>query len=391
MLIREKVLQAADLLRQFDIDCWLTFVRESEMLHDPMLDFLVASHLTWPSALLVTAKGESFALVGQLDRKAVDDLEVYDRVLDYVEGLQDSLIRLLRELQPGTIAVNFSQDSEICDGLTHGMYLTLEGWLEKIGWQDRLVSAERICSCLKARKTPEEIRRIQSAIDHTEDIFRMVGEWIRPGMTERQIAEFMTAEVRRRGLTPGWGSHCPAVFTGPDTAGAHYRPTERVVEPGHILNMDFGVRCEGYVSDMQRTFYILEPGQDAAPPEVQRGFDTLRQAIELARQAIRPGAQGIGIDRLAREWIVAQGYAEFPHALGHQVGRYAHDGTALLGPAWPKYARRPFLLLEEGMVFTIEPRLTVFGRGVVTMEEIVRVASDDAPYLTRPQKELILV
>lgn len=63
---------------------------------------------------------------------------------------------------------------------------------------------------------------------------------------------------------------CPAVFTGPETAGAHYAPTDRKIEPGHVLNMDFGVRYEGYCSDMQRTFYILEPGQQEAPTEVKR-------------------------------------------------------------------------------------------------------------------------
>jgi Xaa-Pro aminopeptidase len=73
------------------------------------------------------------------------------------------------------------------------------------------------------------------------------------------------------------------------------------------------------------------------------------------------------------------------------VGRFAHDGTALLGPAWEKYANKPFEAIEERMVFTIEPRLTVPGRGVVTIEEMVLVTADGAEYLSDPQKELILV
>jgi Xaa-Pro aminopeptidase len=97
------------------------------------------------------------------------------------------------------------------------------------------------------------------------------------------------------------------------------------------------------------------------------------------------------VDRVARDYIVAQGYEEYPHALGHQVGRFAHDGTALLGPPWEKYARRPYEPIEEGMVFTLEPRLKVIDRGIVTIEEMVRVTSDHAEYLSDPQKELFLV
>jgi Xaa-Pro aminopeptidase len=127
------------------------------------------------------------------------------------------------------------------------------------------------------------------------------------------------------------------------------------------------------------------------PPEVRKGFDTIVDTVESSRRAIRPGATGLEIDALARRKLAAAGYEEFPHALGHQVGRFAHDGTALLGPAWEKYARKPFACLEPGMVFTIEPRLTVPGRGVVTIEEMVVVTASGAEYLSTPQKELLLI
>jgi Xaa-Pro aminopeptidase len=272
------------------------------------------------------------------------------------------------------------------------MYLTLRGMLAEIGFEDRLVSSEKIASSLKARKTPTEVERMQRAIDHTLDIFSMVKDYIEPGRTEKEIAAFMTAEAERRGLGFGWDpAHCPAVFTGPDTAGAHYQPTDRKAERGHVLNMDFGLKVEDYTSDLQRTFYLLEEGEEDAPEEVRRGFDTILTAIELARQALKPGVRGVEVDKVARDYIVSQGYEEFPHGLGHQVGRFAHDGTALLGPPWEKYASKPFETIEENMVFTIEPRLTVPGRGVVTVEEMVLVTADGAEYLAEPQKELILV
>jgi Xaa-Pro aminopeptidase len=317
---------------------------------------------------------------------------VYDHVTGYVEGIKGELLGTLKALDPASIAVNFSENSEVCDGLTHGMYLTLHRMLAEAGLEDRLVSAEKVASSIKARKTPTEIERMKRAIQHTLDIFSMVKGYIEPGRTEREIAAFMAREAEARGLEFGWDpSHCPAVFTGPDTAGAHYQPTDRKVEPGHVLNMDFGVKVEEYTSDLQRTFYILEEGEEKAPPEVERGFNTIVTAIELAREVLRPGVQGVTVDGIARAHILDQGYGEYPHGLGHQVGRFAHDGTALLGPAWEKYANKPFEPIEEGMVFTIEPRLTVPGRGVVTVEEMVLVTQDGAEYLANPQTELILV
>ena len=392
MLVNEKVGQAVEILREYEIDCWITFVRESGIMRDPMMDFLCPANMTWHSAFIITRTGQTHAIVGQMEKQTIDDLGVYQNVTGYVEGIKQDLLRTLKALDPRSIAVNYSETSEVCDGLTHGMYLTLRKLLAEIGFEDRLVSSEKVTSSLKARKTPTEVDRMKRAIEHTLDIFSLVKDYIRPGRTEKEIAAFMAREAKNRGLEFGWDpAHCPAVFTGPDTAGAHYQPTDRRVERGHVLNMDFGLKVEEYTSDLQRTFYILEEGETEAPAEVQRGFETIVTAIELARQAIKPGVQGVEIDRIARAHIVSQGYDEYPHGLGHQVGRFAHDGTALLGPPWEKYANKPFEPIEERMVFTIEPRLTVPGRGVVTIEEMVLVTKEGAEHLSPPQKELILI
>jgi Xaa-Pro aminopeptidase len=392
MLIKEKISQARDILNELDIDCWITFVRESSILHDPMLDFLIEADVTWHSAFIITKTGDTYAIVGQMERPTIEDLGVYSHVFGYVEGVKNILLDTLKKIDPSNIALNYSTDSEICDGLTHGMYLTLHDFLSEIGFEDRIVSSERITSSLKARKTPYEVERIKTAIANTLDIISRATSFIQPGKSEKEVADFMIREAEKRDLEPAWEkSHCPAVFTGPDTADAHYKPTDRKVERGHVLNMDFGVKFENYCSDIQRTFYILEEGEDQAPPEVRKGFETIVEAIVRAKGAIQPGVQGVDIDRIAREHIVSQGYEEFPHGLGHQVGRFAHDGTALLGPAWEKYGRKPFIPLEEGMIFTIEPRLKVPGRGTVTIEEMIVIRKEGAEFLAEPQKTLTLV
>jgi Xaa-Pro aminopeptidase len=392
ILIREKTRQAAHLLNEFDLDCWLTFTRESEINGDPVLPFLAPGHLTWHSAFLIARDGRSRAIVGRYDQRSVQDAGAYDDVVAYVTGFKEPLQEYLKTLDPRTIAVNYSQGSEICDGLTHGMYLTLVDVLGEIGMAVRLVSSEKLVSALRERKSAYEIGRIKEAVRHTEEIYGLAALFVRPGRTEREIASYMRAEVARRRLAPAWGeATCPAVFTGPDTAQAHYGPTERAVEPGHILNMDFGVRVDSYCSDMQRTFYVLRDGETAPPADVQKGFETILRAVLESKAAMRPGVPGLDVDAVARSIVTGAGYEEFPHALGHQVGRFPHDGTALLGPRWEKYAQKPFRLLEPGMVFTIEPRLTVQGKGVVTIEEMAVVTETGAEWLSDPQRELILV
>lgn len=392
MLVKEKVNQAKALLKEFNIDCWITFVRESSLNGDPVLPYLITADVTWHSAFIITKAGQTAAFVGLYDQKTVEETSAYDQVSGYVEGIKDPFLAYLRKLNPKNIAINFSKDSEICDGLTHGMYLTLHELLDAINMSDRIISAERIISALRERKSQEEIENMRQAIRITEEIFSAVAGFIRAGKTEKEVAAYMKKEVEKRGLEAAWEpSSCPAVFTGPETAGAHYTPTERKIEKGHILNMDFGVKYNAYCSDMQRTFYILEGDQNEAPADVMKGFRTIVDAVESAKQALKPGCIGRDIDAVARGIITGDGYEGYPHALGHQVGRFAHDGTALLGPEWEKYAQKPFQKIEKNMVFTIEPRLTVPGRGVVTLEEMVLVTESGSEYLSNPQKELILI
>jgi Xaa-Pro aminopeptidase len=392
MLIKEKINQAKALLTEFGLDCWITFVRESQINGDPVLAFVVGSDVTWHSAFIVTRSGRTHAIVGRYDKRTLEELGAYDQVVGFVEGIKEPLQSFLREIDPATIGLNFSEGSEICDGLTHGMYLTLKSMLDELGMGERIVSAERVVSALRERKSPAELGAIRQAIRHTQEIFDLAAGFIAPGKTERQIAEFMLEQVRHRGLVTAWGpATCPSVFTGPETAEAHYAPTDRPVERGQVLNMDFGVKVNGYCSDMQRTFYIMEEGQKTVPEPVQRGFATIVEAVERPRQAMMPGVKGVDVDAVAREVLASQGYEGFPHGLGHQVGRFPHDGTALLGPAWEKYAQKPFQRLEPNMVFTLEPRLTVPDRGVVTIEEMVVVTEQGAEYLSEPQKELIII
>jgi len=391
-MIKEKVLQSVELLREFGVDCWITFTRESGINGDPCLPFLAPGELTWHSAFIISADGRRKAIVGRWDAQAIEETGAYDEVTGFVTSFKEPFQAYLKALNPARIAVNYSTSSEVCDGLTHGLYLTLVELLSAIGMADRLVSAEQIVSALRERKSAAEIARTREAVRVTEEIFALVRPVIQPGTTERAIAAFILAEMERRKSQTAWGqATCPSVFSGPDTAEAHYAPTGRTVKPGHLLNIDFGVRSDGYCSDLQRTYYLLRDGEATPPESICKALAAVTSALESARHAMKPGAQGIEVDTAARKAITRAGFEEFPHAVGHQVGRFVHDGNASLGPAWEKYGRRPFQRLEENMVFAVEPRVTVPGHGIVTIEEMVLVTRHGAEWISTPQKELLLV
>ncbi len=391
-MVSEKLDQVPGILEEMGVDAWLLFARETHTLRDPCLDLVLGTNITWDSAFLLTRHGDRIAVVGSLDRASLELHGHYPEIVGYVGGITEDLRRIVSRLDPRRIVANYSLDDAMSDGLTHGMYLKLVRALEGTPYASRLEPADRVVAALRGRKSPAEQFRIRGACDATEEIFDELTPRLRAGLTEKQVAALICDDMERKALAPAWdGEHCPAVFTGPDSAGAHAGPTDRRVEPGHLMNVDFGVRRDGYCSDLQRTWYFLRPGETVAPVVVQRGFDTIVEAIRLAAGALRPGCSGGEIDQVARTYITGRGYPEFPHALGHQIGRAAHDGAGLLCPRWERYGRLPDLLLEPGQCYTIEPRLPIPGHGIATCEEIYAVTPDHAVPLSRPQEQLYLV
>ncbi|MBU8920968.1 MAG: Xaa-Pro peptidase family protein [Bacteroidales bacterium] len=390
-MIKEKITQVPAIMDEESIDLWLTFVRETETNGDPALDLILGANCTWQSAFMIAATGDAIAIVGSLDETRIRETGAYE-VIGYKEGIGSVLIEQLDRFSPGSIAINYSSSDKMSDGLSHGMYLTLTDYLKGTSYENALVSSEGIISKLRGRKSPEEIRRIKINIDLTEKIFDRVTTFIKPGMTEKEVATFILGEVRKEGVETSWEQeHCPAVFTGPDSAGAHAGPTDRKIEKGHVLNIDFGTRSEKYCSDLQRTWYFLREGETEAPEEVIRPFDTIRDSISLAAKKIRPGMEGREVDSIVRSYITDKGYDEFPHATGHQVGQATHDGAGLLCPEWERYGKLPYLKIEETQVYTIEPRINIAGFGIATMEEIIVVRPDGGEFLSNQQKEIILI
>jgi Xaa-Pro aminopeptidase len=390
-LVQEKVQQAVQILNEKNVDAWLTFVRETSGVRDPVMDFIFGpADLTWESILLITRTGDRLAIVGRFEADAVSRLDVYDTVTGYDESIRPHLTAALEKIQPRTIAINTSRNNVHADGLTHGLYEILRDYLTGTPFADRLVSSEEIINALRGRKTPAEAERIRKAVATTAMIYGNTFEFMQAGMTEEQVGEYMHEQVARLGLETAWSyGGCPMVNAGPESQVGHGGPTQLKIQPGQIVHFDFGVKQDEYCSDIQRVVYVLRLGETKPPTGVQHGFDVIRRAIEAARAALKPGATGKDVDTAARSVVTSAGFPEYKYATGHQLGRVAHDGGALLGPLWERYGDSPNQKIEAGQVYTLEPGLMVPGYGYMGLEEDVIVTKSGAEYLGAPQTEIL--
>ena len=388
-LVPEKLGQAAEILREKEIDLWLTFVRETSQVADPVLDLILGFDLTWESALAVSRNSECVAIVGHFDADNVRLTDGYDSVKSYHEGLHGPLLEMLERLDPQSIAINYSENDPAADGLTHGMFGVLSKHLVNTPYADRLISAEDVIGALRGRKSKGELACIRGAIETTERIFAELNARLTPGQSERQLADWVQQRVKEMNLGFAWApEYCPAFAAGPDSPYGHAMPGDWQTRPGQTLQIDFGVKERGFVADLQRTWYFLDKGETEPAEDVQRAFDAVRSAIEAGKARLKPGAIGWEADAAARNTITKLGYPEFQHGLGHQVGRSAHDGSTVLGPRWERYKQTPFGVVEEGNVFTLELGAYVPGRGYVGLEEDVLVTATGCEYLSTPQKQL---
>jgi len=391
-LVREKVMQSVQILKEKDVDAWLTFVRETSQMQDPCMDLMVGVEVAWHSAFIITSKGDRIAIVGRFDRENIELTGAYQEVIGYDESIRPPLVDALNRLQPQCIAINYSENDPAADGLTHGMWATLFRLLEGTPFSACLVSAENIIGALRGRKSPAEIARIRAAIATTDRIFDDMAQVLRPGQTELELRDFVRERMAAYQVGPAWEvDYCPIYSAGPESPVGHAAPGPYKTARGQLLQMDFGVRQAGFCSDIQRMWYFLDEGETQAPPDVQRAFKAVRSAILAAAQVLKPGAMGWEVDMAARSMIVKAGYPEYAHATGHQLGRTSHDGSTILGPRWERYGQTPYGIVEAGNVFTLELGVRVPNRGYVGLEEDVVVTSRGIEWLTKPQTELILV
>ncbi len=384
----QKVAQARTFLGESSLDAWLLVVRESKERPDPNLRFFTEQEFTWNSFFLVTSK-RSYALVATLDSPDLAQSGLFDEVRTYKEGPRAALLELLNEVNPRSIGLNVSQDDALADGLTAGLRDYLEETLRDTPFAGRLQSAERLIALVRGVKLPVEQALIARAIEETEEIFDRVSREFRVGMTAREVAASFHREADRAGVPTAWSRrHCPTVTIGAKSPVGHVSPGDHPIRKGCVIHVDFGIVRNGYCSDLQRAWYAAAPGSEPVPEPVRRAYSAIVDTIQMAAGALLPGALGWEVDQRVRSSLVSLGYPEYPHALGHHLGRAVHDGGGVLGPRWERYGNAPYEAVREGHVYTLEPSIHLPDHGLVSLEEDVVVGSRGAEFLSRFPREL---
>ncbi len=384
-IVKQKIEQVAPILEEEGIDLWLIFVRETPMMADPTLPMVVGFQCTWQSLFAFTRNGDAIALVGNYDLADFRDSGRFTEATAYTEGVGEDVRKLIERLAPNRIAVNYSVNDVAADGLTHGMYQLLTGYLKDTACADRFVSAEGIVAKLRARKLAAEVDRLRDAAKMAAEIWTVVSSRVGIGMTEKQIAHLIEGEMDKRDVVPSFET---IVNAGAKTEPGHGSPTSAILEPGDLLHVDFGVILNDYCSDIQRLLYFKKPDELAPPESLIDAFNCVKNIISETSLKTVPGVQGYEVDALARHILRENGYDEYQHALGHQLGRSVHDGGAILGPKWERYGSTPTIPLELNNVFTLELGISLDGIGYVGLEEDVVITEQGAQFLCPRQMEL---
>jgi Xaa-Pro aminopeptidase len=265
----------------------------------------------------------------------------------------------------------------------HGAYAVSDSaWaMHVLGLQrtlpgSRYVSMTDALPTLRAVKDDEELERMAAAGAAADAAFEEIATSRFSGRTEAEIA----AELARLLLAHG---HERAEFTivasGPNGANPHHEESDRVVEEGDMVVMDFGGMKDGYGSDTTRTVHVGEPTEEEA--EV---YEVVRRAQQAGFEAVRPGAACQDVDRAARGVIAEAGYGEqFIHRTGHGIGLTVHEPPYII-----EGETRP---IEPGMCFSIEPGIYLPGRFGVRIEDIVAATAGGGRRLNDTSRELRIV
>ena len=305
----EELLPSA--MQAHDVDLWLVFTREEAA--DPLAADLGGGDAVARMALLFDRSQEGLrktAIAASYDVVPLEETGIYDEVLSYKsEGIKPHLKNFVTALDPQRIAVNVSRDMPIADGLTAGM----RNYLEEVLGEDiaaRFVSSEPLVASFRGRRLPSEVKILREAARHTDRFIRtaLSRAVITPGVTsERDVGAYLRSQTAEVGATVPFIS----VVAGPSRG--HADPSGRVIHPGDLVRIDFGITLNGYSTDLQRTAYVLRAGESAPPPQILKMWETARKAADLQIAAMKPGVSGTEIDAIARS-LFEQGRFRGPPA-----------------------------------------------------------------------------
>ncbi|OQP05761.1 Xaa-Pro dipeptidase [Geobacillus sp. 46C-IIa] len=314
------------------------------------------------------------ALVSREGAMFITDFRYVEQASKQVEGFEivqhsgpivEEIARQVKRLGIGKLG--FEQED-----VTYAAYKAYE---EAISAE--LVPTSNVVETLRLIKSEAEIKILKEAAEIADAAFAHILSFIRPGVKEIEVANELEFFMRKQGASSS--SFDTIVASGYRSALPHGVASEKTIERGELVTLDFGAYYKGYCSDLTRTVAV---GDISA--ELKTIYDIVLEAQRRGMSGLKAGMTGKEADALTRDYIREKGYADyFGHSTGHGIGLEIHEGPAL--------SFRSDAVLEPGMVVTVEPGIYIPGLGGVRIEDDAVITADGNEALTHSPKELIIL
>lgn len=287
------------------------------------------------------------------------------RIVKHEKTIIEEVANQVQEMQIKTLG--FEKDN-----VSFGTY---ELYNDKVDAELKAVSG--IVEKLRMVKSDDEIEVLKQAAKIADDAFAHICTFIKPGVTELEVSNELEMFMRKQGATSS--SFDTIVASGERGALPHGVASDKVIQSGELVTLDFGALYNGYISDITRTVAVGAPSE-----KMKEIYEVTLAAQELALEKIKPGMTGIEADAIARDYIKSKGYGEaFGHSTGHGIGLEVHEGPAL--------SFRSETVLVPKMAVTVEPGIYLPGIGGVRIEDDILITEDGNVRLTHSPKELIIL
>ncbi|MDT8318384.1 MAG: Xaa-Pro peptidase family protein [bacterium] len=346
--------------RRSALHALITELKADALLISDMNNVRYFSGFTGSSASMLCVGEATFFLTdGRYRTQASEEVKGAEIVI--YKSLLDSLEELLLKLNIASLAFE-------AEDISYARWSDLK---DRFGTIKLLPVKEQIRNIRRVKETGE-IEIIKRGTSLAKETFLAVRDLIKPGAIESDIALAFEIEAKKRGASKL--SFDIIVASGARSALPHASPTDKVIIDGDLVVVDFGIVLDGYSTDETCTFRVGKVG-----PELNEIYEIVKEAHDRAIALVKPGVKAADVDNSARKHVVDKGYGDyFIHGTGHGVGLQIHE--------LPTISERSEELLEEGMVFTVEPGIYVPERGGVRIEDMILVTADGCEVLTHCNK-----
>ncbi len=313
---------------------------------------------------IVTLTEAKFITDFRYTEQAEEQAQAYE-VIEHHGNILDEIASQVQEMKVKRLG--FEQE--------HVTYHTYRLYEQKFSAE--LVPISNLIEQLRLIKDEEEIQILQQAAKIADDAFEHIITYIKPGISERSVANELEFFMRKQGATSS--SFDIIVASGTRSALPHGVATEKKIEQGDLITLDYGAYFQGYCSDITRTIAVGEPTE-----RMKDIYSVVYNAQQLGVQQIKSGMSGKEADAITRDYISEKGFGDyFGHSTGHGIGLDVHEG--------PTLSMRSEQVLKPGMVVTVEPGIYLAGVGGVRIEDDIVITDEGNERLTHATKELIIL